>query len=305
MDIKQLKYFITVADCGSINKAAEELFTSQPNVSKVINSLEKEAGIDIFYRNSKGVRMTEKGEELYDYAQRILKNVDMIMSISSDKYMKKLNISSYPSHMVSRVFCDYYKKNDFRELKVQFLEGSIEEIVERVKSCISEIGIVYVIEQQKCCFNHTVEHKNMEFIKLDTKKACVYAGKNSSIYNKKSISIDELLNLKFVQSTKDFFSVEQYLEKLYLVNKSENNRFTRVVTTNSDHAMIDLLINTDLCSVGVKFMNDSYSEYDIRPIDIEGYEYEIYVGYIKRKGEVLSKEAEGFINLLTKIIRVQ
>ncbi|WP_294407282.1 LysR family transcriptional regulator [uncultured Clostridium sp.] len=304
MDIKQLKYFITVADCGSINKAAEELFTSQPNVSKVINSLEKEAGIDIFYRNSKGVRMTEKGEELYDYAQRILKNVDMIMSISSDKYMKKLNISSYSSHMVSRVFCDYYKKNDFRELKFQFLEGSIEEIVERVKSCISEIGIVYVIEQQKCCFNHTVEHKNMEFIKLDTKKACVYAGKNSSIYNKKSISIDELLNLKFVQSTKDFFSVEQYLEKLYLVNKSENNRFTRVVTTNSDHAMIDLLINTDLCSVGVRFMNDRYSEYDIRPIDIEGYEYEIYVGYIKRKSEVLSKEAEGFINLLTKIIRI-
>ena len=52
-------------------------------------------------------------------------------------------------------------------------------------------------------------------------------------------------------------------------------------------------------------MNDSYSEYDIRPIDIEGYEYEIYIGYIKRTGEVLSKEAEGFINLLTKIIRVQ
>ncbi|ETI87538.1 MAG: LysR family transcriptional regulator [Clostridium butyricum] len=113
MDIKQMKYFITVADCGSINKAAEELFTSQPNVSKVINSLEKEIGIEIFYRNNKGVRMSEKGEELYDYAQRILKNVDMIMSISNDKYMKKLNISSYPSHMVSRVFCDYYKKMIF------------------------------------------------------------------------------------------------------------------------------------------------------------------------------------------------
>ncbi|WP_294354224.1 LysR family transcriptional regulator [uncultured Clostridium sp.] len=304
MDIKQLKYFIIVADCGSINKAAEELFTSQPNVSKVISSLEKEVGIDIFYRNSKGVRMTEKGEELYDYAQRILENVDMIMSISSSKYMKKLNISSYPSHIVSRVFCDYYKKNEFKDLKVQFLEGSIEEIIENVKGCISEIGIVYIIEQQKCCFNHTLEHKNMEFIKLETKKACIYAGKNSSIYNKNSISIHELLKLKFVQSTKDFFSVEQYLEKLYLVNKSENNRFDRVVTTNSDHAMIDLLINTDLCSVGVKFMNDRYNQYDIRAIDIDGYTYEIYLGYIKRKGEILSNEAQGFIDLLDEIIRI-
>ncbi|WP_242396733.1 LysR family transcriptional regulator [Clostridium butyricum] len=303
MDIKQMKYFITVADCGSINKAAEELFTSQPNVSKVINLLEKEIGIEIFYRNNKGVRMSEKGEELYDYAQRILKNVDMIMSISNDKYIKKLNISSYPSHMVSRAFCDYYKKNDFHHLKVQFLEGSIEEIIERVKSCISEIGIVYVIEQQKCCFNHTIEHKNMEFIRLDTKKACVYAGKNSSIYGRDSITIEELLNLKFVQSTKDFFSVEQYLEKLYLVNKMENNRFCRVVTTNSDHAMMDLLINTDLCSVGVKFTSDRYSEYDIKPIDINGYEYEIYVGYIKRKGEKLSSEAQGFIKLLSEIIQ--
>ena len=55
--------------------------------------------------------------------------------------------------------------------------------------------------------------------------------------------------------------------------------------------------------MGVKFINARYSEYDINAIDIEGYDYEIYVGYIKRKGEALSKEAQGFIQLLTDIIK--
>ena len=61
MQLKQLRYFITVADCGSINKAAEKLFTSQSNVSKVIKAFEKKANVELFNRNSKGVRLTDKG----------------------------------------------------------------------------------------------------------------------------------------------------------------------------------------------------------------------------------------------------
>ena len=55
MDLKQFEYFVIVADCGSINKAAEVLFTTQPNVSKVIASLERELKRELFNRSNKGV----------------------------------------------------------------------------------------------------------------------------------------------------------------------------------------------------------------------------------------------------------
>lgn len=62
MDIKQLQYFMTAVECGSLNKAAERLYTSQPNVSRVIHSLEEELGNPIFLRSAKGIMLSPFGE---------------------------------------------------------------------------------------------------------------------------------------------------------------------------------------------------------------------------------------------------
>lgn len=62
MLFKQLDYFVRVAELENINKAAESLFTSQPNVSKVINSLERELNFRLFARHAKGLRLTVSGE---------------------------------------------------------------------------------------------------------------------------------------------------------------------------------------------------------------------------------------------------
>ena len=55
MNIVYLRYAVAVAKAGSLNKAAEELFIAQPNLSRAIKELEKELGIVIFDRNSKGI----------------------------------------------------------------------------------------------------------------------------------------------------------------------------------------------------------------------------------------------------------
>ena len=73
MEIKQLEYFVAACEKGSFNKAAECLYTSQPNVSKVISGLEKELGRSLFERNSKGIKLTPFGETIEEYAQNILK----------------------------------------------------------------------------------------------------------------------------------------------------------------------------------------------------------------------------------------
>ena len=103
MDLRQLQYFITVADKKSINKSAQILYTTQPNVSKVISSLEKELDIKLFDRSNRGVKLTNKGKEVYDYANGILKNHKMILSLNKEKSRQTLNISSYPSNVMSEV----------------------------------------------------------------------------------------------------------------------------------------------------------------------------------------------------------
>ena len=73
MEIKQLEYFVAAVDHGSLNRAAEQLYTTQPNVSRVIHCLERELKTSLLVRSNKGIRMTEQGEMLYRNAVHILR----------------------------------------------------------------------------------------------------------------------------------------------------------------------------------------------------------------------------------------
>ena len=64
MTLQQLKYIITVAECGNITEAAERLFIAQPSLTAAIHSLEKEMGVTAFIRSNKGVELTRNGEVL-------------------------------------------------------------------------------------------------------------------------------------------------------------------------------------------------------------------------------------------------
>ncbi len=73
MDLKQLRYFVTVAEEGTISAAAKRLFMSQPPLSTQMKLLERELGCPLFERGQKHIRLTETGKVLYDRAQNILR----------------------------------------------------------------------------------------------------------------------------------------------------------------------------------------------------------------------------------------
>ena len=75
MDIYQLSYFRKVAETGSISRAAEELFITQPAVSKQMKALEDELGERLFDRLGKKVFLTRAGEVLFSHAGKILRSV--------------------------------------------------------------------------------------------------------------------------------------------------------------------------------------------------------------------------------------
>ena len=55
MTLQQLRYIVTIVNCGSISEAAKQLFITQPSLSNAVKELEKEMGISIFNRSSKGI----------------------------------------------------------------------------------------------------------------------------------------------------------------------------------------------------------------------------------------------------------
>src|SRR2546422_781254 len=72
MDLKQLRAVVTVAECGSVTRAADLLHLVQPAVSRQIRSLESELGVELFERSRHGMRPTPAGAALVTRAQRAL-----------------------------------------------------------------------------------------------------------------------------------------------------------------------------------------------------------------------------------------
>lgn len=82
MDIRQLRYFAQIAECGSFSKASRSLFVAQPALSQQIAKLEDEVGKPLLIRSSRGVEMTESGLALYHHARFMLRQLDQALSIA-------------------------------------------------------------------------------------------------------------------------------------------------------------------------------------------------------------------------------
>jgi LysR family nitrogen assimilation transcriptional regulator len=74
MDIKQLKVFSAAAEFGSFSRAAVALSIAQPALSRHVKALETELGVKLFYRNGRGIILTEAGKLLDQYAKGILES---------------------------------------------------------------------------------------------------------------------------------------------------------------------------------------------------------------------------------------
>ncbi len=95
--IKQLRAFCTIAKLGTLVRAAEALFLSQPSISLQLTSLEKELGVVLIERRRRRVAMTREGQLLFDLAQPLVDGIDAIdenfRAVATDLAASELNIA--------------------------------------------------------------------------------------------------------------------------------------------------------------------------------------------------------------------
>ena len=92
MDFKQLQSFVTVVECKSFTKAAEQLFVSQPTVSAHIRALEEEMKNTLIIRTTKSIEVTEMGERIYDDAISILRIRERMLKNCSEESKRIIRV---------------------------------------------------------------------------------------------------------------------------------------------------------------------------------------------------------------------
>ncbi len=134
MEIRQIEYFLKVAECGGISQAAEALGISQPHLSRQIRALEQEWGWALFQRSGRGVRLTPKGEVSLREMQRVQRVLhSALRNMQRENGVQHLRIGYAPS-LTSRFLhqvLDRYRQQ-FPETQLSLHDASSREMQEGI-----------------------------------------------------------------------------------------------------------------------------------------------------------------------------
>lgn len=145
MNILHLKYAVEVEKTHSINRAAENLFMAQPNLSRAIRELEESLGITIFRRTSKGISVTPQGEEFLQYAKKILAQIDEVESLYKNAKTGKQSFSiSVPrASYISAAFTEFAKKIDLsKPAEFIYKETNSLRVINNILQADYKLGIL-------------------------------------------------------------------------------------------------------------------------------------------------------------------
>lgn len=306
MTLQQLHYTITIAESGSLNKAAEILYIAQPSLTISIQELEKELGITIFNRSGRGVTLTADGIEFLQYAKQIYGQYEnLIEKYENPKNLKKkFGVSTQHYSFAVKAFVELVKSYDTSCYEFAFRETKTKDVISEVASMKSEIGILYLSDFNRAAINKLLRTAGLEFHHLIHCNAYVYLWSGHPLAKKKSIRFEELADypcLSFEQGdTSSFYFAEEILS---------TNEYLRTIKANDRATMLNFMIGLNgytLCS-GIICEELNGDDYIAVPFEADSVEESsvMEIGYITRKNSFLSNIGQKYIEEMKKYLNIQ
>lgn len=166
MNLLHLKYAVEVAKTHSINKAAENLFMNQPNLSRAIKELEESLDISIFNRTSRGISVTPQGEEFLEYAVTILGQIEEIENISKKGAVKtqRFSVSVPRASYISAAFVAFSKQIDqSRPAEIYYKETNAVRAIDNILKGGYKLGIIRYQEIYDDQFKELLSGKGLDW----------------------------------------------------------------------------------------------------------------------------------------------
>ena len=163
MNILHVKYVISIAENGSINKAAEELHVAQPNLSRVVREMEADLGIQFFFRSSKGMMLTPDGELFVNQARKILEQIDEMESLYKEKKAGKqrFSISVPRASYISDAFAAFSRTLGKEDVEIFYHETNALQAVKNILEVGYSLGIIRYAAGYDKYFKQMLEEKGL------------------------------------------------------------------------------------------------------------------------------------------------
>ena len=306
MTLQQLNYAITITRTGSMNKAAEQLFISQPSLTNSVKELERELGITVFNRSGRGVTLTAEGAEFILYARQVYSQYENLLEKFGKRsnIKKRFGVSTQHYSFAVKAFVETVKTFDTSKYEFAIRECKTLEVITDVSTLKSEIGILYLSDFNRKVIQKLLTSNGVEFHKLINCDAYVYLWKGHPLAKKKSITIEQLSDypcLSFEQGDgSSFYLAEEILS---------TNEYPRIIKTCDRATMLNLMVGLNgytLCSGiiceelnGTDYVAVPFKADDSNPNSV------MEIGYIIRSNIVLSDTGRLYIDEIKRYLGIK
>ena len=292
MNIQQLRYVVAIANSGTFREAAEKMYVSQPSLSISVRDLEKELGFKIFRRTSSGTFLTRRGMEFYEKAQELVKGFDSFQNQYANPEEEKDEFSIASQHYdflppTITAFSERYP--DYKNFRI--FESTTVQILDEVAQGHSEIGIIYLNNQNKKGIMQRVEKLGLEVIELIPFHTHIYLREGHPLAQKEELVMEDLADLPTVRFTQE---KDEYL--YYSENFVDTSASSQMFNVTDRATLNGILERTDAYATGSGFL-DSDSVNGITVIRLKD-NLDNRMVYVKREEVELSQAGTLFVEVM-------
>ena len=297
MTLQQLRYLMAVAQKGSFNAAAAELFVSQSTLSMSIKELEEELGIQVFLRSNRGLKLTNDGTELLGYARQVLEQAALLEDRYAARTERRTRLSISTQHYAFCVQAFVMLANEFDTDSYDFTlrETRTGDIIDDVRNFKSDLGVLYLSASNERVLSATLEDANLNFTPLFEARVHVFVGSHHPLASRASVSLadlEEYPRYSFEQGiTNSFHYAEEPFGDLphkRNITYSDRGTLTNLLTLGNGYTL----------STGV-LSNEMHSGIVAIPLKEEAL---MRVGYITHNEKVMSPLTQRYVELLHQCI---
>lgn len=244
MNYEYYKIFYYVGKHKNITKAAAEMYSSQPAVTRAIQNLENELGCRLFTRNKSGVEFTNEGKTLYSYVSaafsQLLKGEDEVhRAIDVETGTIYIGASVTSLHEFLFEFLNTFKSKH-PQVKLKINTGSNNSTIERLKNGTVDIAFV----STPCALS-----KSFNLIKVRAFNDVLIAGNDFAFLKERKLELKDLTKYPFV-SLRHSMQLRQFLDDVFAKNDL-------VITPDVEADGADLLVPMISHNLGIGFVPQS------------------------------------------------
>ena len=298
MTLLQLRYLIEIAECGSINKAAKNLFVSQSGISNALRELEEELGIAIFRRNNKGVEFTEEGLQFYEQIKPMMEMEKSILKRYAGKSgaaALRLRVSAQHYPFAVQAFVRFLQGIDRQKYDLQLRETNTYAIIDEVAGGESDLGILFLSNTIRAFIIKQLTARDLEFHFLKSVIPHAFMRRNHPLAGQAFISVDALEGYPYAVFDKERAISMNFSEEVVL------NGFipsAKSISLNDRCTMYSVLAHSDAYSLGSGLLPAGFSDPNIVAVPIKEPVDQVELGWIQQKGHPLSRAALAYLDIL-------